>query len=63
MTFRSIGGRKTDRPVRPTRSAIEEHADHLPTPFVGCPICEVRPRMTPLQIGWLAAPAAFPRAA
>src|SRR4051794_17953848 len=44
------------RPFRATRSAIEEHEAHLPTPFVGCPECARRPRMTPLQIGWVASP-------
>ena len=26
-------------PYRLTRAAIEAHREHLPTPFLGCPLC------------------------
>jgi hypothetical protein len=43
------------RPFRLTRSAVEDHQNHLPTPFLGCAACVRRAQITPLQIGWVAA--------
>jgi hypothetical protein len=50
-------------PFRPSRSAAEAHQAHGTEPFVGCAICELRPRMTPLQFGWIATPERQDRAA
>lgn len=40
------------RPFKITRSAIEAHQGHAPTPFMGCPLCIVRSPMQPLDIRW-----------
>ena len=59
---RPSAGRQPVNPFRVKRSAAEAHENH-PTPFVGCEICELRPRMTPLQFGWIATPERQGRAA
>jgi len=40
------------RPFRLTRTAVDAHRAHLPTPFVGCPICVRRAALTPIEIRW-----------
>jgi len=40
------------RPFRLTHSAVEAHRDHLPTPFVGCPVCVRRAALKPIDIRW-----------
>ena len=49
-------GHAASRPFRLTRSAVEAHPTHYPTPFLGCAICARRTAMTPLQIRWMLAP-------
>jgi hypothetical protein len=41
-------------PYRLTRAAVEAHREHLPTPFLGCPLCARRTAITPLRIRWTA---------
>jgi hypothetical protein len=45
-------GHTAARPFRLTRSAVEMHRNHLPTPFLGCAICARRQPMTALDIRW-----------
>jgi len=40
------------RPFRLTRTAVDAHRQHLPTPFVGCPVCVRRTTLTPIEIRW-----------
>jgi hypothetical protein len=40
------------KPFRLSRSAVEAHRAHLPTPFLGCPLCARRPPMNALTIRW-----------
>jgi hypothetical protein len=40
-------------PYRLTRAAVEAHREHLPTPFLGCPLCALRAPVTPLRIRWM----------
>jgi len=44
------------RPFQITRSAIEAHQSHAPTPFMGCPLCLTRGlaqgRMQELELRW-----------
>ena len=37
-------------PYRLTRAAIQAHREHLPTPFLGCPVCAMRAPVGPLKI-------------
>ena len=37
-------GHPAIRPFRLTQSAVEAHRAHLPTPFLGCPVCAGAPR-------------------
>jgi hypothetical protein len=46
-------GHPAVRPFRLTRSAVEAHRDHAPTPFLGCPVCVRRAPMTPVKIRWM----------
>ena len=32
-------GHPAAHPFRLTRAAIQAHREHLPTPFLGCPVC------------------------
>ena len=41
------------KPFRLSRSAVEAHRAHLPTPFLGCPLCARRPPMNALTIRWV----------
>ena len=41
-------GHPAAHPFRLTRAAIEAHREHLPTPFLGCPVCALRAPVTPL---------------
>jgi hypothetical protein len=41
-------------PYRLTRAAVEAHREHLPIPFLGCPLCARRTTITPLRIRWTA---------
>lgn len=45
-------GHPAIHPFRLTRSAVEAHRQHLPTPFLGCPLCARRAPMTALRIRW-----------
>ena len=40
-------------PYRLTRAAIQAHREHLPTPFLGCPVCALRAPVEPLKIRWM----------
>jgi len=41
------------RPFRITKSAVEAHQDHLPTPFLGCPVCARRAATKGIDIRWM----------
>jgi len=41
------------RPFRMTRSAADAHRDHVPTPFLGCPVCARRAALKPIEIRWM----------
>ena len=41
------------RPFKLTRAAVEAHQAHLPTPFLGCPICARRSALKPIEIRWM----------
>jgi hypothetical protein len=45
-------GHPAARPFRLTRAAVEAHRAHLPTPFLGCPLCARRPPFNALHIRW-----------
>jgi hypothetical protein len=45
-------GHPAAKPFRLTRSAVEAHRAHLPTPFLGCPVCARRPPMNALHLRW-----------
>jgi hypothetical protein len=45
-------GHPAVKPFRLTRSAVEAHRAHLPTPFLGCPVCARRPRLDAPRIRW-----------
>ena len=46
-------GHPATHPYRLTRAAIEAHREHLPTPFLGCPVCAMRAPVAPLRIRWM----------
>jgi hypothetical protein len=46
-------GHPAAHPYRLTRAAIQAHREHLPTPFLGCPVCALRAPVTPLRIRWI----------
>jgi hypothetical protein len=46
-------GHPAAHPYRLTRAAIEAHREHLPTPFLGCPLCALRAPVAPLRIRWM----------
>jgi hypothetical protein len=47
-------GHLAAHPYRLTRAAVEAHKQHLPTPFLGCPLCARRGAIAPLRIRWAA---------
>ena len=51
-------GHPAANPYRLTRAAIQAHREHLPTPFLGCPVCALRAPVEPLKIRWMS-PAAL----
>ncbi len=46
-------GHPAAHPYRLTRAAIQAHREHLPTPFLGCPVCALRAPVGPLKIRWM----------
>ena len=40
------------RPFKLSRAAVDAHREHVPTPFLGCPICARRTALTPIAIRW-----------
>jgi hypothetical protein len=46
-------GHAAVHPYRLTHTAIQAHREHLPTPFLGCPVCALRAPVAPLKIRWL----------
>ena len=46
-------GHPAAHPYRLTRAAIQAHREHLPTPFLGCPVCALRAPVQPLMIRWM----------
>ena len=46
-------GHPAANPYRLTRAAIQAHREHLPTPFLGCPVCALRAPVEPLKIRWM----------
>ena len=46
-------GHPAAHPYRLTRAAIQAHREHLPTPFLGCPVCAMRAPVAPLRIRWM----------
>jgi hypothetical protein len=46
-------GHPAAHPYRLTRAAIQAHRKHLPTPFLGCPVCALRAPVEPLKIRWM----------
>ena len=46
-------GHPAAHPYRLTRAAIQAHREHLPTPFLGCPVCALRAPVEPLKIRWM----------
>ena len=46
-------GHPAARPFKLTRSAVDAHREHLPTPFLGCPICARRTGWQPVEIRWV----------
>jgi hypothetical protein len=46
-------GHPAANPYRLTQAAIQAHREHLPTPFLGCPVCALRAPVEPLKIRWM----------
>jgi hypothetical protein len=46
-------GHPAIHPFRLTLSAVEAHREHLPTPFVGCPVCVRRAAAKRIDIRWM----------
>ena len=46
-------GHPAAHPFRLTQAAIQAHREHLPTPFLGCPVCAMRAPVAPLRIRWM----------
>lgn len=46
-------GHAATRPFKLTRSAVEAHRHHLPTPFLGCAVCARRAALQPIEIRWM----------
>jgi hypothetical protein len=46
-------GHPAARPFKLTRSAVEAHRDHLPTPFLGCAVCARRGATRSGEVRWM----------
>ena len=46
-------GHPAIRPFRLTQSAVDSHRAHLPTPFLGCPVCARRTATRGVDVRWM----------
>jgi hypothetical protein len=45
-------GHPAVKPFRLSKAAVDAHRAHLPTPFLGCPVCAHRRPMRAAAIRW-----------